>query len=106
MKLLTKAIEKQLPPLYSQEDKGEEAIAYVKFFDPCSNWTWFATEYDPVEKRFFGLVIGHETEYGYFMLEELASFRNRLGLHIERDMWFKPASLKVINEKMQNKISV
>jgi hypothetical protein len=42
--LLTKAIRAALPALYSQEDKGLEAIAVVKFFNPAGSWTWYATE--------------------------------------------------------------
>jgi hypothetical protein len=43
-KLLTAAIRKQLPTLYAQEDAGDDAIAYVKFFTPWTSWTWWATE--------------------------------------------------------------
>ncbi len=32
--LLTKALREQLPPLYTQDEKADDAIAYVKFFDP------------------------------------------------------------------------
>ena len=32
MKLLTKELQKKLPPLYSQDGKGDDAIAYAKFF--------------------------------------------------------------------------
>ncbi len=39
MKLLTKQIADRLPPLYSQEECGDEAIAQVKFFTPRTNWT-------------------------------------------------------------------
>ena len=91
MKLLTKANRKSLPPLYSQENVADP-IAQVKFFDPCSQWTWFATEFDGTD-TFFGLVIGHETELGYFSLAELQRVRNRFGLGIERDMWFTPTPL-------------
>jgi len=45
MKLLTKEIKKNLPALYSQEEKGMEAVAHVKFFNPCGAATWYATEY-------------------------------------------------------------
>ena len=31
MKLLTKELQKKLPPLYSQDGKGDDAIAYAKF---------------------------------------------------------------------------
>jgi hypothetical protein len=94
MKLLTKEIEKKLPALYSQDGKGKDAIAYVKFFTPDSNWTWYATEYDPEERVFFGLVDGFEKELGYFSLDELESVKGPMGLKIERDMYFDPKPLK------------
>jgi hypothetical protein len=91
VKLLTKALEAKLPPLYSTEDvPTEEKVAVVKFFTPDSNWTWYAVE---GEKRdddflFFGLVDGFEREWGYFVLSELESARGPLGLPIERDLYF------------------
>lgn len=89
MKLMTKELEQKFPPLYSTEQKKAEDIKVVaKFFDPCGSWTWFATEYDPEQKIFFGVVKGFETEMGYFSLDELESFKGRLGLGIERDMHF------------------
>ena len=87
MKLLTKALEKKLPALYSQEKLGEQAIAHVKFFTPTSSWTWFATEYDPKQRLFFGLVKGFETELGYFALDELESVR------VERDLYWEPKTI-------------
>ena len=92
-KLLTEAIKRRLPPLYSQEHTPDP-IVRVKFFTPDSSWTWFATEYDPEERRFFGLVDGQEQEWGYFSLDELEEARGPLGLPIERDMYFgeKPMS--------------
>src|ERR1700704_3253367 len=95
MKLLTKENLRVLPALYSQDAKGQEAIAYVKFFDPTGSWTWYATEgslvcpehgtYDCLECPregwtnflFFGLVAGQEKEMGYFSLNELSKFRGR-----------------------------
>ncbi len=93
MKLLTKELQKKLPPLYAQDGKGKEAIAYVKFFDPCGSWSWYATEYDPEEKLFFGLVDGHKKELGYFSLTELESIKRPFGLGIERDIHFDPTKL-------------
>ena len=72
-----------LPRLYAQENLGEQAIVHVKFFTPDANWTWYATEYDTVERRFFGLVVGLDTELGYFALDELERTTGPLGLHIE-----------------------
>ena len=95
MKLITQKLRKQLPPLYSQEDKGGEAVAVVKFFTPDSNWTWYATEFDG-DDMFFGLVDGLEQEQGYFNLSELQNVRGPMGLAIERDMWWRPTALKMI----------
>lgn len=85
MKLMTQEILKRIPKL----DEGNKT-AHVKFFAPWSNWTWFATEFDPVSKTFFGLVEGFEREWGYFSLAELESVRGRGGLKIERDLYFEP----------------
>jgi len=92
MKLLTKEIEKRIPELYAQDGKGEEAIAHVKFFHACAHATWFATEYSPEDRIFFGWCELHPGcgEYGYFSLDELESVKGPLGLGIERDLHFKP----------------
>ena len=96
MKLLTKENLKNLPPLYSQDELGMDAVAQVKFFTPDSNWTWFCTEFDPEERRFFGLVQGFEEELGYFSLDELEAAKGPMGLKIERDRWFQPKPLKEV----------
>lgn len=44
MKLITKAILKQLPKIYAQDGKRDEAIAYLKIFDPCGRYTFYVTE--------------------------------------------------------------
>ena len=96
MKLLPKALEAKLPPLYSQDGKGDTAIAYVKFFTPDANWTWYASEYDPAQRLFFGLVDGFESELGYFSLDELENIVGPLGLKVERDLWFEPMALTAL----------
>ena len=88
-----KTVEQLLPPLYSQDGLGEQAIVYVKFFTPDSSWTWYATEYDPAQRLFFGLVFGLEIELGYFSLDELKSATGPLGLHIERDIYWKSKTI-------------
>jgi hypothetical protein len=97
----------RLPHLYSQENKGLEALAQVKFFTPDADWTWYASEGTPVDENgyydtdkekvdffFFGLVAGHEIELGYFALSELEQGRGPLGLPIECDLAFQPTSLR------------
>jgi len=108
MKLLPKEIRETLPPLYSQDGKGGKAVVYVKYFTPSSSWSWFATEGEPVldeaqkeiDYKFFGLVYGHEREFGYFLLSELEEVRGPMGLPIERDLHFKPKSLEEIAPEM------
>jgi hypothetical protein len=97
MKLLTKKIESKLPGM-AKGAEGDDAVAHVKFFTPDSNWTWFATEYDPDEQMFFGLVIGLETELGYFSLQQLTESRGPLGMAIERDTHYQPKTLGEIRE--------
>lgn len=98
MKLLTKEIRDRIPPLYSQEKKGEDAVVHVKFFTPDSGWTWLATEFDG-EDLFFGLVKGQAVEFGYFSLSEIEAAKGPFGLKVERDRFFKPCRLKEAREK-------
>ena len=98
MALLPKEIEQQLPLLYANEELGLAAQALVKFFTPDSNWTWYASEYDPEHRIAFGYVIGFEDELGYFSIEELEEVRGPRGLPIERDEFFKPKSLEEIRK--------
>ena len=93
MKLINKEIKNILPKLSEQDSKGLNAIAYVKFFTPDSNWSWYATEFDGND-IFFGLVDGLCKELGYFSLSELESVRGPLGLKIERDLYFEPITLE------------
>jgi len=85
MKLMTKEIEGKIPALYSTEEAPFSPRVYVKFFHPLSNWTWYATEYDPATGDFFGLIDGDYKELGGFNLKELESV-SVMGLGIERDL--------------------
>lgn len=93
MELLPGEARAALPKLYSQEKKGMEVVAPVKFFTPDSSWTWYPTEYDGAD-IFFGLVSGFEVELGYFSLSELEGVRGRLGLPVERDLYYSPKTLR------------
>lgn len=97
MKLMTAELKKILPPLYTNEKKSaEETIVQCKFFDPTGRWTMYVTEYDGKD-TFYGYVISMfgpgDDEWGYASLSELQSIRGRMGLGIERDLYFKPKSI-------------
>jgi Protein of unknown function (DUF2958) len=100
MKLLTEELRAQLPPLYTQE-KNQDPIVHVKFFCPWNNWTWFATEGEAEDEdfRFFGYVIGHEEEWGYFVLSEMEEVRGPGGLALERDIHFTPGPFSRVIEQ-------
>jgi len=100
MHLLPDDIRAQLPPIYSQDSQGDAAIAYVKFFTPDSDWTWYATEFDGKD-LFFGLVQGFEEELGYFSLTELVNNRGPLRLAIERDLHFQSTPLSQLRWRRQ-----
>ena len=91
MQLLTKALRKSIPRLYSQEELGLAALARVKFFMP--DFPWYASEFDGRD-TFFGLVKGDCTEQGYFSLSELQAMRGCLGLPVERDLFLRPMPLQ------------
>lgn len=104
MKLMTKALYKTLPALYSGENDPDPMV-HIKFFDPCGSWTWYVLEGsqeprtpDPGDDDFifFGLVDGFEVELGNFSLRELESIKGRIGIGIERDLYFVPAKLSKI----------
>ena len=108
MKLLPKEIRETLPDLYAQDGKGEKAVAHIKFFTPSSSWTWYVIGGEPMldesgkelDFRFFGLVDGHEKEFGDFLLSELEEVRGPMGLPIERDLHWQPKAVEEIAPEM------
>ena len=93
--LMPESVIKQIPVLYSTEQQPDPTV-WLKYFTPDGSWTWYVTEFDLVDRLCFGLVIGHETELGYFSLDELESVTGPLGLHIERDLHFPEQPLSKV----------
>jgi hypothetical protein len=90
MKLMTQKLEKRFKEVGSQA-KVEAPIIIAKFFNPAGAGTWYATEYDPVHRIFFGYVSifgDHNDEWGSFSLDELQEYKGPLGIGIERDLYF------------------
>jgi hypothetical protein len=85
---MTKEIEAKFRAQGDTQDKTPEQTKVIaKFFHPFSTWKWYATEYDPKTREFFGLVRGFEEELGPFSLDELESVKVH-GLGIERDLYW------------------
>jgi hypothetical protein len=90
MKLMTAELEKRFAQVGSQE-KLKDPVIVAKFFNPVGSGTWYATEFDPATKVFFGYVSifgDWNDEWGSFSLLELESYRGPLGLGIERDLYW------------------
>jgi len=88
MKLITKELEKRFKKIGDQENE-KDPIVVAKFFNPAGAGTWYATEYDPETKIFFGYasIFGdHNDEWGYFSLKEIEEYVGPMGLKIERDL--------------------
>ena len=66
----------------------EDVIIVAKYFTPDAGWTWYATEYDPEYKVFYGFVQWLFDEWGSFALEDLQKIRGQLRLPVERDLFF------------------
>ena len=109
MKLLIERLEKRFAEVGSQEER-KDPLVIAKFFNPTGAGTWYATEYNPEEKIFFGYVSlfgDWNDEWGSFSLQELETFRGPFSLGIERDRFFheRPISQvipKAVREKNYN----
>lgn len=106
MKLMTKELEEAFARQGNTEEKSaEETIVIAHYFS--SSWDWWATEFDPKARIFFGLVRGFEVEFGSFSLDELeANGCENFPLGgIERDLYWTPKPLSAVMEtlKLENR---
>jgi hypothetical protein len=101
MKLLTPPLLRRFAKIGRQEEV-KDPIVVAKFFNPTGAGTWYATEYDPESRCFFGYVSlfgDWNDEWGSFSLDELEGFRGRFGLGIERDRFFRERPISEIQPK-------
>ena len=77
----------------SLEQDNFDPAPVVKLFTPDAGATWLLTEIDPDDHDLaFGLCdlgLGYP-ELGWVSLAEIADVRGRLGLPVERDLYFTP----------------
>lgn len=99
VQLMTKAVQRKLPPLYATEDQSlSEKIIVVTYFMPDHYWYWYGIEYDGKD-TLFGLVAGNYLEFGYFTLSELSAIRGPWGLPVERDRHWEPTPARKVAER-------
>ncbi len=101
-KLMTKEVEALLPKLYSTEVvPTEQKVAVVKYFLTGSRYTLYVVEAEKLpdgDFQFFGYCISPDgpecDEWGYTNLSQLAAMKNKMGLGVERDLYFKPTKVR------------
>jgi len=100
--LLPEYIKRELPKLFATRDR-KDPMVYCKFYDPVGVSTWFVIEGEEQSSGdflFFGYIIGKKNGLGYFTLFQLIRMKdgmwNRLGLPIERDVYFKRCRLSKV----------
>ena len=100
MKLMTQAQKNKMIKNHEHHKKYwndehpqyKEFKAVVKLFDPTGSSTWYLSELDPNTNVAFGLCdlgVGC-AELGYVSLNELSNLKVKMGLGIERDLYFTP----------------
>lgn len=99
--MIPEKIKRKIPKIRETENQ-KDPIVHVKLFHPCSNWTWYITEYDNEEDLCFGLVDGFEIELGYFSLQELQEINIR-SLSVEVDKFWSPTPLSEVKKRIMAK---
>ena len=93
-----KQLEK-IPGHYETEDvTTDEKIIHMHFF--IGGCDWYITEYDPVDKLFFGfanLNDDQNAEWGYISLEEMKE-SNIKGFEVDRDLNWTVRAVKEVDE--------
>ena len=98
---MTKQLEARFQEVGRQDDSPDPRVV-AKFFNPSGPGTWYATEYDPESRIFYGYVSifgDHCDEWGSFSLAELEGYRGPFGLGLERDLFFREAPISQVEPK-------
>jgi len=95
MELFTKEIIEKAKSQYQLGSDMENQVIVAKFFNPAGAGTWYLMNMDPDDEDYcWGIVNLFEVEMGSFSKSELENFKGRLGLGIERDLYFEPINAK------------
>ena len=105
MKILTQEILAAFKKQGKTGNKSAKDIRIVlKLFNPIGAGTWYIYEKEDEDIYWAFVNLGDIdcAECGTVSMSELMSLRLPMGLHIERDMYFKPLSMSL--EEVMNKV--
>lgn len=101
MKLFTKEIEGKARAQYPKGSDLESQMVVAKFFNPIGAGTWYLMNQDPNDTDYcWGICHIFEWEIGSFSKSELESYKSRMGLGIERDLYFTEVNAKELWDKL------
>jgi len=72
-------------------------IVPLKLFQPDGGLTWYVYAWDGNDTLFAYVTGGYLNERGTVSIRELRELRGRLGLSVERDLYFRPCPLNEID---------
>ena len=98
MKLMTQEQKNKMIKNHNDQDGSKDFKAVIKLFDPTGSGTWYLSELDPNTNIAFGLCDLGYPELGYVSLDELSNLKVKMGLGIERDLYFTPKTF----DELQN----
>ena len=103
MKLFTKEIEEKAQAQYPLGSDLEKQMVVAKFFTPTGSATFYLLNQDPNDPDYlWGICFIFEWEIGSFSKSELENYKGRMGLGIERDLYFTEANAKELWENVAN----
>ena len=85
-------------PAYSRLSEADghtfdNIVCKVRLFNPTGVGTWWIAAFDPESVIAWGVAELESREVGSFSMRELADFRGRFGLPVERDLGYRPETI-------------
>lgn len=98
---LYKRNRKKAQAQFSKGSDLESQVVVAKFFNPTGAGTWYLMNQDPADADYYwGICHIFEWEIGSFSKSELENYKGRMGLSIERDLYFTEINAKELWEKL------
>jgi Protein of unknown function (DUF2958) len=83
-------------PAPNTTEYARDPLIHVKLFTPDAGWRWYVTEYDAEQRLAVAFVPGAEGEWDEISLDDLAAIRGPMGLGVERDLFWRPTLLSLV----------